>query len=215
MPKSGASGDRAHAQPNPVGFITWFEPERVAAGTYIDRTFPEYVLRQEGAGAGSGGLLNLGDPDASRYIFDYLDAAVTEYGLNVLRIDYNIDPAAYWAAADGPNRTGLTEYSDVDSTCMGTISRSVPPPPPCAPRTMCSTVQVAPRAELDACNPIARPLLVLLGTSTSQGCTRCGTGSCPGTGNRDYHFLRDRNIRGTLRSLHMASHARRGLCYTW
>ena len=84
-------GERAHASPNPVGFITWFEPERVAAGTYIARTFPEYVLKTGDGGGGDGGLLNLGDPDANGYIHGYLDAVVTEYGLDVLRIDYNID----------------------------------------------------------------------------------------------------------------------------
>lgn len=38
-------GARAHAGQNRVGFIVWFEPERVAAGTYIERTFPKYVLK--------------------------------------------------------------------------------------------------------------------------------------------------------------------------
>ena len=28
-------GEACHAEPNPVGFIVWFEPERVHPGTYI------------------------------------------------------------------------------------------------------------------------------------------------------------------------------------
>jgi hypothetical protein len=30
-------GTASHSIPNPVGFVVWFEPERVHPGTYIDR----------------------------------------------------------------------------------------------------------------------------------------------------------------------------------
>ena len=100
-------GERAHSSPNPVGFITWFEPERVVAGTYIDRTFPEYLLKA--GGPDSDRILNLGNPDANAFIHDYLAAAVTAYDLDVLRIDYNIIPGEHWQQADGPSRTGITE----------------------------------------------------------------------------------------------------------
>ena len=42
---------------------------------------------------------------------DYLDAAIKAYKLSCLRIDYNIDPLAFWRFMDAkdPNRTGLVE----------------------------------------------------------------------------------------------------------
>jgi hypothetical protein len=75
-----------------VGYIVWFEPERVAQGTYIDTNFPEYTLKQAAINttrSGSKGnsltsssynsLLNLGNPNAREYIYEYLTAAVEQY----------------------------------------------------------------------------------------------------------------------------------------
>jgi alpha-galactosidase len=100
--------EAAHAQPNPVLNIVWFEPERIAPGTYL-AGFPEYSV------PAGGPLLNLGLPDARDYMTSYLSAAVTAYGLDVLRLDFNIDPAASWAAGDAAagNRTGVTEVAYV------------------------------------------------------------------------------------------------------
>ena len=102
-------GDAAHSQPNPVKFITWFEPERVAKGTWIDIHHPEYLLY---ANYTSDRLLNLGDPDARGFITNYLSFAVGNYSLDVLRVDFNFDPAPHWLAGDailGSNRSGITE----------------------------------------------------------------------------------------------------------
>ena len=71
-------GKKCHSDPSPVGFITWFEPERVHPTTYIDRVFPSYVLRNQGG----DGLLDLGNAEARAYIQQYLTAAVEEYGLD-------------------------------------------------------------------------------------------------------------------------------------
>ena len=111
-------GARAHAGPNRTGFIVWFEPERVAAGTYIDRTFPEYVLKDKKPSqlGMQGGLLNLGKPDAREYIREYLASAVDQYGLDVLRIDFNTNPKQYWDVGDAGNRsrTGITELKYIE-----------------------------------------------------------------------------------------------------
>lgn len=40
---------------------------------------------------------------------DYLSSSVGNYSLDVLRLDFNTDPAPNWAAADAPNRSGLVE----------------------------------------------------------------------------------------------------------
>jgi alpha-galactosidase len=46
----------------------------------------------------------------------YLTAAIKEYGIDVLRIDYNISPAAYWKQLDDkdPDRAGLAEIRYIE-----------------------------------------------------------------------------------------------------
>ena len=100
----------AHASPNPVQTVVWFEPERVAEGTWIATHHPEFVV------PAGGDLLNLGHADARTFMTDYLSAAVGNYSLDVLRLDFNTDPAPNWVAGDNeslqnvsfPN-AGMTE----------------------------------------------------------------------------------------------------------
>ena len=87
-------------------FILWFEPERVAPGTHIDKTYPQWVLR---VGKRPGGVFDLGNPEARKWMTDYLCQCIEAYNMDVLRIDHNIDPLAYWRAADEPDRQGITE----------------------------------------------------------------------------------------------------------
>lgn len=109
-------GEQCHAGPDPVGFVVWFEPERVAPGTYIANTFPQYVLHtgnQHGPQTGQG-LINLGNEQARQYIKQYLSYAVAEYGLDVLRMDFNVDPAPIWASSDEQNRSGMREVKYIN-----------------------------------------------------------------------------------------------------
>jgi len=96
-----------------LGYLMWFEPERVVAGTNIAREHPEWVISPDDDG---GGLLNLGLPAARRYMTDYLNAAIAAYKLSCLRIDYNIDPLPFWRFQDAqrPGREGMTEMRYVE-----------------------------------------------------------------------------------------------------
>jgi len=96
-----------------MGFLMWFEPERVAPGTTIAREHPEWVLSPAGDGSG---LLDLGNAEAREHIRAYLAAAIREYGLGWLRIDYNIEPLAFWRHGDrgDPDRAGMTEIRYVE-----------------------------------------------------------------------------------------------------
>jgi alpha-galactosidase len=96
-----------------LGFLMWFEPERVAPGTRIAREHPEWVMSPGGDGSG---LLNLGLPEARQNMTEYLDAAIKGYGLSWLRIDYNIDPGGYWQYMDtqDPDRVGMAEVRYVE-----------------------------------------------------------------------------------------------------
>ena len=90
-------------------FLLWFEPERVAAGTQIAREHPEFVF-----GGAQGGLFKLNDPDARRWLTDLLSQRIAEFGLDVYRNDFNIDPLDFWRGADEPDRQGITEIRYVE-----------------------------------------------------------------------------------------------------
>ena len=96
-----------------LGFLMWFEPERVVAGTFIAREHPEWVISPSKDG---GGLFNLGIPEARQFMTDYLNAAIKAYRLSCLRIDYNIDPLPFWQFLDAkePNRVGMAEMRYVE-----------------------------------------------------------------------------------------------------
>ena len=95
-----------------LGFVMWFEPERVAPGTLLAQEHPEWVISP----SGDGGLLNLGLPAARRYMTDYLNAAIKAYKISCLRIDFNIDPLPFWQFMDArdSSRTGMAEMRYVE-----------------------------------------------------------------------------------------------------
>ena len=99
--------DRAHA--HDMQFVLWFEPERVASGTWLAENHPEWII-----GGANGGLVNLGIPAAWDWIVNRIDALITSEGVDVYRQDFNIDPLAYWRSVDEEDRQGLTEIAHVD-----------------------------------------------------------------------------------------------------
>jgi alpha-galactosidase len=94
--------DRAHA--NGMKFVLWFEPERAGPGTWLSEHHPEWIL-----GGKNGGLVNLGNRDAWKWIVDRIDSLIKSEGVDVYRQDFNIDPLGYWRGADAPDRQGITE----------------------------------------------------------------------------------------------------------
>jgi alpha-galactosidase len=90
-------------------FLLWFEPERVAAGSQIAREHPEFVF-----GGTNGGLFKLSDPQARLWMTDLLSQRIAEFGLDVYRNDFNIDPLDFWRKADAPDRQGITEIRYVE-----------------------------------------------------------------------------------------------------
>jgi alpha-galactosidase len=92
--------------------IVWFEPERVAPGTWLSKNHPEWIL--PGKTASSSGLLNIGDPACRRWITDRIDSVITGQGIDLYRQDFNIDPLPFWRANDGEDRWGITEIRHVE-----------------------------------------------------------------------------------------------------
>ncbi|MEI6518428.1 MAG: alpha-galactosidase [bacterium] len=96
-------GDEAHRLG--MKFVLWFEPERVNPNSKIMREHAAWVLRQ----GGGDGLFNMGDPDARRWLTDMLNQCITDWGIDVYRNDFNIDPLRFWKTADTADRQGISE----------------------------------------------------------------------------------------------------------
>jgi hypothetical protein len=88
--------------------IVWFEPERVTPGTWLADRHPEWVL-----GGSNGGLLNLGNPDAWKWLTNHIDKFLTDQGIDHYRQDFNMDPLSYWRKNDTKDRQGITEIKHV------------------------------------------------------------------------------------------------------
>ena len=89
-----------HARARGVKTLVWFEPERVADGTWLAENHPEWLL---------GPLLNLGNPDAGRWLTDHVDRVIRRQSIDLYRQDFNMDPLGCWRGADEPDRRGMTE----------------------------------------------------------------------------------------------------------
>ncbi len=89
-------------------FIVWFEPERTTPDTWLTKNHPEWIH-----GGKNGGLLNLGNPDAWKWLVNHIDQLLTEQGIDLYRQDFNMDPLDSWRGADSPDRQGITENKHV------------------------------------------------------------------------------------------------------
>lgn len=112
--------DRAHDKG--MKFMVWFEPERIAYNTEIDREHGDWVIRkpeevdwgwvppgEDPASARPSGLLDLSRPEAVDFLIDKLTAMLRDNGIDTYRQDFNIDPLPFWRLKDEPGRSGLTE----------------------------------------------------------------------------------------------------------
>lgn len=103
-----AVSDHAHAKN--VKTIVWFEPERVAAGTWLSEKHPEWLLKSSPQQpAGQDRLLNLGNPEAFQWLVNHIDGVIKSQGIDLYRQDYNIGPLGFWRANDAEDRQGITE----------------------------------------------------------------------------------------------------------
>ena len=121
-------------------FLLWVEFERVAPNTPWAREHADWLLdvpadrtvswadygdhlspaewvamesKRNKLGPGDK-LLDLGNPDARRFLTDYLSKMIADFGLDCLRQDSNIAHLEYWRNADAPDRQGLTEIRYVE-----------------------------------------------------------------------------------------------------
>ncbi|MDR3197668.1 MAG: alpha-galactosidase, partial [Planctomycetaceae bacterium] len=69
-------------------FLLWFEPIRTTRGTDAIKAHPEYFVDTGGGNL----LLNLGNPEAKKYITETISGLITENGIDCYREDFNFDP---------------------------------------------------------------------------------------------------------------------------
>lgn len=73
-------------------FGLWVEPEMVSSDSDLARAHPEWMLTPADAVSWRWQhVLDLTHPDAWRYVFDRLDALLTEYPISALKWDHNRD----------------------------------------------------------------------------------------------------------------------------
>jgi len=99
--------DHAHAKG--VRILVWFEPERVTPGTWLYE-HKDWLLGRDGEQK----LLNLGHPEARRWVVEHIDKMLREQGIDFFRSDFNIDPLPFWRANDAEDRQGITEIRYVE-----------------------------------------------------------------------------------------------------
>jgi alpha-galactosidase len=110
---SGRTHDAAkefHAEKNPAGPWSYgWMPAGPAPNAVALRLFD----RPGKPGEDGVRLLDLGNPAARQWLTDHVDRLLTREGIDLYRQDFNMDPLAFWRAADAPDRQGITENKHV------------------------------------------------------------------------------------------------------
>ena len=98
---------------NDKKYVVWFEPERVAAGTMLQKDYSNLLMSSNIVGSY---LLDLASEDAYQWVFSYLSEMIEENGIDVYRQDFNSPGLARaWAANDEDGRQGMTEMRYVEN----------------------------------------------------------------------------------------------------
>jgi alpha-galactosidase len=111
-------GQAAHK--NDLGFILWFEPERVMKESWLHRNKPEWLLAPDTSlpddqkdQLDDGFLLNLGNPEALAWAKSNFSKMIKEYTVDIYRNDFNIQPLHHWRNGELPERQGINEIKHV------------------------------------------------------------------------------------------------------
>ncbi len=113
-----------YAKDKGLGFVLWFEPERVSPGTYPWAEHPEWLFLPDAEQTAeregwipkgkSEALLNLGVREACEWFVDIVSEFVTNCNVTCYRQDMNFRPDIFWAKADAPDRRGISEIRHIE-----------------------------------------------------------------------------------------------------
>lgn len=103
--------DAAHAAG--MDFLLWFEPERAWCDSQIVQEHPDWFLNT-GNVHNTSFLFNMGDPEARQWMTDFISSKIQEYGVDIYRQDFNIDPLPFWEHNDAKDRQGISEMKYIE-----------------------------------------------------------------------------------------------------
>lgn len=92
-------------------FLLWFEPERVRAGTLLEKQHSDWLLKLKG---NQNSLLNLGNKEARLWLTDYITDFLVREEVDYYRQDFNMEPQEFWKANDAPDRIGVSEIRHIE-----------------------------------------------------------------------------------------------------
>ncbi|MBI3970810.1 MAG: alpha-galactosidase [Chloroflexi bacterium] len=96
------------------GFGLWFEPERVYEGTEVFSQHRGWLFPEKLAGRGKSYVLNMGNPEARRWVTDTVSRLIEEIGIDWYRHDANANYLPVWRANDPPDRQGISEIRHIE-----------------------------------------------------------------------------------------------------
>ena len=110
--------DHLHARG--VRTIVWFEPERIAGGTWLRTQRPQWLIERldqtvhppaasEADALRQNHMLDLGHPEALAWLIEHVSRLIESEGIDVYRQDFNFNPLPYWRDNDLPGREGMRE----------------------------------------------------------------------------------------------------------
>jgi alpha-galactosidase len=105
-----AVADAVHASGRK--FLVWFEPERGWNGSDMVLEHPEYFYDFE---LGGNKILNLGNPEAEKWMYGMISGMMDEQGIDYYRQDFNTAPLGAWRRNDKPGRTGISEIRHIEA----------------------------------------------------------------------------------------------------
>ncbi len=109
----GIRAMRDYARSKGMKFGLWMEPERIGSREVMD-AHPGWLSRYPDGH--TEGFLDMTNPEAAAWAEEETARCITEYGLDLLRIDYNIGSASYFHAVetDGiPEDASLRHFAAV------------------------------------------------------------------------------------------------------
>lgn len=111
----------AAAVANGLRFLVWFEPERAMTGTWLDREHPDWLFLprntppelkyQENDGFR---LLNLGNPDAFKWVLDTVSQTIETARISIYRQDFNLYPAYFWKTDEAEEQQTLNQVRHIN-----------------------------------------------------------------------------------------------------
>ena len=105
-----------------MGFLLWFEPERVMPETFLFEQHPEWLFKpsadmpaaQRYQFKSGFHLLDLGNPEAASWLAETVSGSIRDVGIDAYRNDFNMYPSFYWRDSEPADRQGIREIRYVE-----------------------------------------------------------------------------------------------------